>query len=115
MGCDEKVEISVDWTLDPSLNNHKEELVERLADAEHASWSRWMLYLFSISQHNDDGSVTIPNALVQHWTRQAKDSYFDLKDSERDSDRKEVYRILPGIRVFVDAVVEKMIVRFTER
>ena len=72
-------------------------LVERLADAEHASWSRWMLYLFEQSGRLADGSVVIPAALAARWHRQATTPYAELSEREKESDREEVYRILPLI------------------
>lgn len=74
-----------------------EDLMEQLADAEHASWGRWMLYLFETCQQNPDGSVTIPPALVKRWDRQANTPYRDLTEREKASDRDEVRRILPLI------------------
>lgn len=74
-----------------------DELIERLADAEHASWGRWMLYLFETCQQNPDGSVTIPPVLVGRWDRQANTPYRDLTEREKESDRDEVRRILPLI------------------
>lgn len=74
------------------------ELMERLAEAEHASWSRWMDYLFSKCEPNIyDGTVSIPHLLVERWTRQAKTAYADLSPSEQESDRDEVRHILPII------------------
>jgi hypothetical protein len=43
------------------------ELIERLAEKEHGSWSHWMKYLFSKCTANADGSMTIPPALVARW------------------------------------------------
>ena len=62
----------------------KDTLVEQLADHEHASWSHWMKYLFSRCTENpDDGSMTIPPALVAQWHRQAETAYSDLTEKEK--------------------------------
>lgn len=72
-------------------------LIETLADAEHASWSRWMQYLFSKSTHNRDGSVTIPQELADRWKWLAETDYADLTRKEQESDREEVRKIIPLI------------------
>jgi hypothetical protein len=72
-----------------------DDLLERLADAEHASWARWMLYLFEQSGRLADGSVVIPADLAAHWWRQANTPYAGLTEREKESDREEVRRILP--------------------
>jgi hypothetical protein len=35
---------------------------EALAELAHEQWVGWMRYMFSKSQFNDDGTVTIPDA-----------------------------------------------------
>lgn len=77
-----------------------QELIELLSDKEHASWSRWMSYLFSKCQDNLDGSLTIPADLVEHWQGQIKTPYAELFDREKQSDREEVAHILPIIREY---------------
>ena len=74
-----------------------DDLLEQLADKEHASWGRWMVYLFETCQQNPDGSVTIPAALVERWDRQANTPYAELSEREKESDRDEVRHILPLI------------------
>lgn len=74
-----------------------DELVEQLADAEHASWARWTDYQFSRCSANDDGSLTIPPDLVERWRRQAATPYAELSEREKESDRDEVRKILPLI------------------
>lgn len=80
----------------------KHELIEVLAAAEHASWARWMDYLFSKCEHHLDGSATIPAWAVQRWSRQAATEYADLEDDEQKSDRDEVARILPAINTYAN-------------
>lgn len=81
----------------------KEELIEALADKEHDSWARWMDYLFTKSVANADGSTTIPADLTERWERQCATRYADLSESEKQSDRNEVARILP----FIDEYAER--------
>lgn len=73
------------------------DLIERLSDAEHYSWARWMDYLFSKSATLSDGSVCIPPQLVERWKRQAMTPYANLSESEKEPDRSEVRRIVPLI------------------
>jgi hypothetical protein len=73
------------------------DLREKLADAEHASWARWMVYLFSKCQRQADGSCTIPPEYVSHWQREVETPYEELSEREKESDRAEVELILPII------------------
>lgn len=78
----------------------EEELLELLADKEHASWAHWMDYLFSRCLSTNEGDVVIPNELAIRWRRQADTSYSELSEREKQSDRDEVARILPIIRAY---------------
>jgi len=80
----------------------KRELIEQLADKEHASWSHWMAYLFSICQKESDGSVIIPANLVERWQRQATTPYVQLTEREKQSDRNQVAQILPIIDAYAN-------------
>ncbi len=77
------------------------EMIEELADKEHASWARWMNYLFekceAVEGVDGFGHLTIPKQLVEHWKRQANTDYKDLTEREKQSDREEVVHILPII------------------
>src|SRR5260221_12772221 len=75
----------------------EQELIEQLADKEHASWARWMQYLFSKCTRQYDGSLLIPLNLALRWNRQVALSYAELTEQEKQSDRDEVARILPII------------------
>jgi hypothetical protein len=97
------------------------ELIEILADAEHASWARWMVYLFSKSNENADGSVTIPSPLAARWQRQAATPYAALSEPEQESDREEVraalaaldragYTVWPPVDVVAVAAVREVVV-----
>ena len=74
------------------------ETKEALADYAHQAWSEWMLYLFEKSQHNEDGTMTIPAWAVERWTRQSKMPYNKLPEEEKGSDRTEAHQILTIIR-----------------
>ncbi len=77
-----------------------QELIEQLADKEHASWARWMRYLFSKCEFLPDGRVAIPPGLMGRWTRQATTPYAQLSEQEKQSDRDEVAHILPIISTY---------------
>lgn len=66
---------------------------ERLATYAHSAWSGWMKYMFSKSDQNADGSVTIPKELVARWTRQMYTPYSELPEDEKNSDRDEADKI----------------------
>lgn len=71
-----------------------EELLEELADVQHAIWSHWMQYLFRVSRRNDDGSVTIGIDNVERWKRQMATDYADLSEREKESDRHEAHKVM---------------------
>ena len=72
------------------------EIIEKLAEQEHESWSSWMRHLFSKCQknRNPNSDFVIPSEFVQRWTRQMKTNYFDLPEEEKESDRVEVRKFL---------------------
>lgn len=76
------------------------ELIELLADKEHASWARWMKYLFSQGATNENDDFVIPAKLERRWARQAYTDYAHLSETEKQSDRAEVMHILPIIKEF---------------
>ena len=67
---------------------------ERIAAIQHAIWSHWMTYQFSVCLRNDDGTMTIPAQKVMRWERQAATPYAELSEAERESDRHQADRIL---------------------
>ncbi len=78
----------------------EQELIEQLADKEHASWARWMDYLFNqcdLERGKDHFRYIIPHELVQRWKRQVEAPYAALSEREKQSDRDEVAHILPII------------------
>ena len=77
------------------------DLIEALADKEHASWSHWMEYLFSQCQRDEaTGALAIPEPLIWRWQRQIDTPYAELSEREKQSDRDEVARILPLIHAY---------------
>lgn len=73
------------------------ELRERLATVQHGIWSHWMEYLFSVSTHNEDGTVTIPADKVTRWAEQLKTYYALLTEQEKESDRRQADKILAAL------------------
>lgn len=87
----------------------EQELIKQLADKEHASWARWMKYLFSVCEaysivdpdrFGRNKGVLIPPELVERWQRQIDTPYEDLTEQEKQSDRHEIAHILPIIREY---------------
>jgi hypothetical protein len=76
------------------------ELIEQLSDKEHASWARWMIYLFDKCNAMPDGSLVIPPPFVARWQRQIDTPYRHLSEQEKQSDRNEVAHILPIIQEY---------------
>ncbi|SRR5260221_274543 len=86
----------------------EEELIEQLADKEHASWARWQAYLFSLCVNPadeygaaDTRSLVILAERVERWQRQIATPYADLSEQEKQYDRDEVALILPIINQYV--------------
>ena len=69
-------------------------MVEVMASFVHDIWSRWIDYLFSKSEMNEDGSCTIPANLVSRWQRQKETFYEDLPKEERYSDKEIAKEIM---------------------
>jgi hypothetical protein len=69
-------------------------LREQLASLQHEIWAHWMQYLFSVSIHNPDGSITIPHDKVARWKRQASTPYESLPQGENESDKEQADKIL---------------------
>lgn len=78
-------------------NVTKEEL-EGIADTQHAIWSHWMDYLFSVSEERSDGTVVIPKELAQRWKKQVKTEYAKLSEDEKESDREQALKVLARLR-----------------
>ena len=85
---------------------NKQELIEQLADKEHAGWSAYMAYLFSKCEHNPDGSLTIPAGYVASLQIQIDMSYAELSEQEKQYDRDEVSHILPIIEEYAKSPLQ---------
>ena len=83
----------------------EEQLIEKLADKEHASWSRWMEYLFSRCEKQPDGRYVISESDFFHWYDELKTPYNSLSEKVKESDRKEVAHILPIIKQYVSDLI----------
>lgn len=70
---------------------------ERLAANQHDIWSHWMKYQLSVCIQNPDGSVTIPVDKVERWKRQTETKYFQLPESEKESDRHQADKVLGAL------------------
>ena len=81
-----------------NLNKEQIELMEKLADIEHARWSDWQKYLHTkcIKQRTHvqalEGDLIITKKDKEHWERQIKTDYKNLSEAEKDSDREQVMR-----------------------
>jgi len=53
-----------------------------------------MRYVFSKSERNIYGTITIPKSDVNRWERQMNTNYDDLLDEKKESDRKEADDII---------------------
>ena len=69
-------------------------LTQNLAAYAHEAWSGWMKYMFSKSEINDDGTITIPADLVERWARQMGTPYKDLPAEEQLSDVDEAHKMI---------------------
>ena len=76
----------------------REALIEALASAEHASWARWMRYLFE--KCAPDGSLTLSAEYVVNLRKQIDTAYADLSEYVKQYDRDEVAHILPIIEQY---------------
>jgi RyR domain. len=87
------------------MTEQEQELIEQLADKEHASWARWMAYLFSKCGRSN-GSLYIPESLRMHWQQQIDTPYAELSEREKQSDREEVAHILPIIEEYGGTIAD---------
>lgn len=76
------------------------ELTELLAPFQHASWSRWISFIFDQCQRQRDGSMTIPTGLVVKWMKEAETSYAELLETRKQLYRDEVAYMLPVIEKY---------------
>ena len=77
-------------------------LREKLADIEHQRWADWQRYVHSkfVEHSNGNGEyVCLPTELFKGWQKQIDTPYSELSEKEKDSDREQVDRYLPLIKV----------------
>ena len=84
-----------------------EELKEQLAVIEHERWGDWQRWMHMQCATNEDGSITIPAALVERWERQIDTPYAELSDKEKRSDMDQVDRYWPLVEAFILESVKK--------
>lgn len=72
----------------------EKEMVEALAALAHEQWSGWMRYLFSNVVVSNKGAIDYRS----RWQRQIKQSYLELSEEEKESDRQEARRMIEVFR-----------------
>ncbi|WP_208722098.1 hypothetical protein [Rhodococcus qingshengii] len=72
-----------------------DELMRRLATAEHERWAHWQQYVHNQGERREDGALVIPAELVARWDTQIATAYADLSTEEQQSDQDQVRRYLP--------------------
>ncbi|MBD2201669.1 hypothetical protein H6G33_09950 [Calothrix sp. FACHB-1219] len=65
-----------------------------------------MNYMWTKCSINPDGSRTIPEELVERWTRQMNSSYKELPIEERDSDIRQAAKMMNELNVIYEIVME---------
>ncbi len=76
------------------------QVLELLAENEHKTWASWMEWLFNseCGTLNADGSFTIKPEKVDRWKYQLKVPYKLLSEEEKESDRMQVYELMPTLQ-----------------
>ena len=79
-------------------------IVELLADIEHERWASWQSHLHSKLYEVNDNRISLnphlkilPTELYDRWERQIATPYSQLSESEKQSDRNEVYKTLRAL------------------
>ncbi|GCB53637.1 hypothetical protein HND25_10355 [Rhodococcus erythropolis] len=72
-----------------------DDLMLRLATAEHERWAHWQQYVHDQGERREDGALVIPAELVARWDTQIATPYPDLSTEEQQSDQDQVRRYLP--------------------
>lgn len=76
-------------------------VMEELAAIEHTRWASWQRYLHDRGARQPDGSILLPADLVARWEEQIRTEYERLSESEKESDREQVRKYLPVIRILI--------------
>lgn len=71
--------------------------LETVAAVAHDRWAHWQQYLHEQCIECEDGSLRIPAALVDRWTRQISTPYANLSDREKESDREQAREYLAAL------------------
>jgi len=69
-------------------------MLERMADAVHDIWAKWMQWQFTKGFGGPRGQFTIDSSSVMRWMRQMETPYAELSESEKTSDRDIARRYL---------------------
>lgn len=81
--------IKEDLKISKARFNFQElELLDRLAEIEHEQWVHWTLYFLN--------NLNVEN--IERWLKQAKKSYWELSEKEKESDRQWAKKVLAIIR-----------------
>lgn len=77
--------------------NIDDQLMEKLAAAQHEIWAHWMRYQFSSMWANANGALVLDDEYVKRWQRQSNTPYGVLSEGEKQSNRDIVARFLNDI------------------
>lgn len=93
-------------TLDELQNLFREKgFIEKLADLEHDRWSRWELYRKRIT---DRDLNKFNQSVIEGWERKSNQTYSELTEAERESDRVEARKTLALLLVELEALRKKV-------
>ena len=74
---------------------------DNIAAVIHDIWAHWMKHMFKVCYHRNlmlEGTMqhclVIPNNLLKRWERQTGQSFWELSEDERESDREMADMIL---------------------
>jgi len=75
-----------------------EERVEEFASLEHDRWSKWQKYMHSkIEPTEHDSLMQIGSEYIERWERQINTPYNELTETEKQSDRDQVYPYIEAL------------------
>jgi len=63
-------------------------LKEKFAEKIHIVWAEWMLYVFQNCKSDVEGNMIIPKDLVKRWKRQSSQTFDELTEEEKFTDKK---------------------------